>query len=307
MLGSALGLGFAAAFGGASIITRRVVLRASSRYVTAISIYTGLLFFLLVAGIAGELLKLGQFPWRVHVFFALSGIIHFALGRNCANRAIQLIGSTRTSIVTSLSIIVTIVLAVIILKEAVTPLIGLGIFFALTGPLLIVAKESTVTSDPQSGALPRITELDRRNLYKGMLYAIGAAIFWGSTSIVIKLGLDMGGSPLVGSFIAYLAASIAIIPSILLSRDLRREVVTMRGRLLQLAVLSGLITSIAQMLRYLALVFTTAIVISITARTIPLWVLLFAFIFNRKLESFSRWVLLGNALLIIGTTLVIVG
>jgi len=194
----------------------------------------------------------------------------------------------------------------IVLRETVTPLMVLGIFFSLTGPLLIAAKEAAVASNPQSGALPYITGLNRRTLYKGMLYAMGAAICWGSSAIFIKLGLENGGSPLGGSFIAYLAASIVISPSILLSRELRREMLTADGRSLTLALLSGLTASIAQMLRYLALVFTTVIVISIIGRTIPLWVLLFAFIFNRKLESFSHWVLLGNTLLIIGTTLVIV-
>jgi drug/metabolite transporter (DMT)-like permease len=259
----------------------------------------------LVAGITGELLKLGQFSWQAYVFFALSGIIHFALGRNCGNRAVQLIGATRSGTVVGLNAIFSIVLAVIILNETVTLLMVLGILFALSGPLLIAAKEPAVTSNPRSAALPHITELDRRTLYKGMLYAIGAAIFWGSSAIFIKLGLESGGSALGGSFIAYSAASIVISPSILLDRELRKEMVTAEGRSLRLALLSGLTTNVAQMLRYLALGFSTVIVISIVGRTIPAWVLLFAFIFNRKLESFSHWVLLGNALLITGTALVI--
>jgi len=40
-------------------------------------------------------------------------------------------------------------------------------------------------------------------------------------------------------------------------------------------------------------------------RTSPLGVLLLAFIFNRQYESFSRWVLLSNALLVVGTILVL--
>ena len=47
------------------------------------------------------------------------------------------------------------------------------------------------------------------------------------------------------------------------------------------------------------------IVVSLMLRTLPLWVLLFAFIFNREYESFSRWVLFGNGLLMVGTILII--
>ena len=70
-------------------------------------------------------------------------------------------------------------------------------------------------------------------------------------------------------------------------------------------IFSGLTTSIAQLLRYLAFGYGSVIVVSLMLRTLPLWVLLFAFVFNRQYESFSRWVLLGNGLLVIGTILVI--
>ncbi|MFC1977342.1 EamA family transporter [Chloroflexota bacterium] len=302
MLGAILGLGSAAAFGINPIIVRRGTLRVSSRYVAAVSIFTGPLFFLLVAGLNGEIAGIAQFPWQAYVFFALAGIIHFTLGRNCGFRAIQLIGSTRSSTITSFSFVVSITLAIIVLKETITPLGLLGILFAFAGPLLIAMREPVVASNAASDRI----KLDRRTLYKGIFYAIGAAIFWGSSSILIKLGLQTGATPLVGSFIAYLAASIVISPSVWLSREYRREMLSADGRSLRLALLSGLALNVAQMLRYLALVFTSVIVLGFMGQTRPLWVLLFSFIFNRRLESFSRWVLLGTALMVMGIILVMI-
>lgn len=302
MLGAILGLGSAAAFGINPIIVRRGTLRVSSRYVAAVSIFTGPFFFLLIAGINGEIAGIAQFSWQAYGFFALAGIIHFALGRNYGFRAVQLIGSTRANTITSLGFIVSITLAIIILKETITPLGILGMLFALTGPLLIAVKESVVASNAASGRI----QLDRRTLYKGMFYAAGAAIFWGSSSIFIKLGLQTGATPLAGSFIAYLAASIVISPSVWLRREYRREMLGADGGSLRLALLSGLALNVAQMLRYLALAFTSVIVLSFMGQTRTLWVLLLSFIFNRKLESFSRWVLLGNALMIIGVILILV-
>lgn len=52
--------------------------------------------------------------------------------------------------------------------------------------------------------------------------------------------------------------------------------------------------------------YGSVIVVSLMLRTLPLWVLLFAFIFNREYESFSRRVLFGNGLLMVGTILVII-
>jgi hypothetical protein len=60
-------------------------------------------------------------------------------------------------------------------------------------------------------------------------YGMGAAIFWGSSFIFIKLGLENGGSPIAGSLLAYLGASIAIIPS-LLNRENKKEKSWSKGR-----------------------------------------------------------------------------
>jgi drug/metabolite transporter (DMT)-like permease len=302
MLGAILGLGSAAAFGLNPIVVRRGTLRISSRYIAAVSIFTGPFFFLLIAALNGEIAGITRFPWQAYGFFALAGIIHFALGRNCGFRAVQLIGSNRSSIITGFNFIVSITLAMMVLKETITPLGLLGILFALTGPLLIAVKEPVVSSNAASDRI----QLDRRTMYKGMLYAVGAAIFWGCSPVFIKLGLQTGATPLAGSFIAYLAASIVISPSVWLSTEYRREMFSADSGSLRLALLSGLTLNVAQMLRYLALAFTSVIVLSFMGQTRHLWVLLFSFIFNRKLESFSRWVMLGNAFMIIGVILILI-
>ena len=75
--------------------------------------------------------------------------------------------------------------------------------------------------------------------------------------------------------------------------------------LAQHALYSGLTSNIVQLMRYVALGFGSVIEVSLTLRTISLWSLLFSFLFMREYESFSRWVLLGNALLVVGAILVV--
>ena len=148
-------------------------------------------------------------------------------------------------------------------------------------------------------------EIDRRTLYVGIFYGMGAAIFWGSSAIFIKLGLESGGSPVAGSLIAYLAALMFIIPSFL-NRENRKEIIEADGKSFQIALINGLTVNIAQLLRYLALGYVSVIIVTLSIRTTNLWVLLFSYIFNREYESFSRWVLLGNILLIAGTVLILI-
>ena len=306
MLGIVLGFGIAIAFGINAIVARRGVLLAGSNYVATISILTGPPFFLLVTFLTGEIYQLVQFPWKAQLFLALSGVIHLALGRTWAYKSIQLIGSTRSTIITGLNPVVSIVLALIILRENINSIMFLGILLSLSGPLLTILKEETVETNQRLREDSNGKELDRYTLYIGILYGLGGAFFWGSSAIFIKLGLENGGAPVAGTLMAYFAASIFITPSLLLNRKNRRELLETNRKPLQLALYSGFTTNVAQLLRYLALNYSSVIMVTVLMRTTPLWVLLFSFIFNRRYESFSRWVLLGNFLLIIGTVLILI-
>jgi drug/metabolite transporter (DMT)-like permease len=306
MLGVILSFWMAIAFGINAIIVRRGVLQASSHYIATISLFTGPPFFLLVTCTTTEIFQIGKLPWEAHFYLALSGVIHLALGRTWAYKSIQLIGATRSQIVIGLNPIVSIILAVIILKETINSLMFLGILFILSGPILTILKEKTVESSPRLKEISNGKELDRYTLYKGIFYGVGTAIFWGSSPIFIKLGLENGGSPITGSFIAYLAASIVVSTSLLLNPKSIGEIFEPNRKSFRIALFSGLTTNIAQLLRYLALNYSSVIIVTLLLRTTPLWVLLFSFIFNRKYESFNHWVLLSNFLLIVGTILVLI-
>jgi drug/metabolite transporter (DMT)-like permease len=303
MLGIILGFGAAIAFACNLVIARRGVLRVSSNYVANISILIGPVFSLVVVLVTGHLYEIGDIPWKACLFFSLSGIIHFAFGRTWAYKSIQLIGANRSNIVTSLSPVVSITLALIVLGETINALMMLGIVCSLSSPFITLFKEQTVAvTDTQARECLQGKSVDRRTLYLGMLYGTGAAIFWGSSFILIKLGLENGGTPIVGTMIAYLAASIAITPS-LLKQVNKSEMRLADRRSLKLALLVGLTTNIAQLLRYVALQYGSVIIVTAVIRTSPLGVLLLSYIFNRQYESFTRWVLLSNVLLIIGTIL----
>lgn len=316
MLGTLLGLGSAAAFGANWLFARRGMRRVSSNYVANVSILSGPLFFLLVCIITGEISNLGRFTWRVYVLFALAGVVHFALGRTFGYRTNQLIGMNRGNMITGMSSIVTIVEAVIVLGEKLTPTMVVGIALSISGPLLLALRESTRESAASRGiqigggsaaikAAVYEREVDRRTLQAGVFFGVGAAVFWGSSAIFVKLALDEGGSPIAGSLISYVAASCAISYS-LLSTDIRKELFTWDPIAFRMALGSGMNTNMAQLLRFTALAYAPATVVALMQRTAPVWVLIIAFLFERNTESFSRWVLFGNALLIAGTILVVV-
>jgi drug/metabolite transporter (DMT)-like permease len=302
VLGVVLGLVSSIIFGANTIITRRGVLRVSSGYIANVSIFTGCLFFVMVTTATGELSALSGLSWKAYLFWALAGIVHFALGRTWSYRSVQFIGSNRSIIVTSLNPIATVILAVAVLQERMSLAQVAGALMTISGPLLILMKERTSLSVARTTSGSYGKQIDRRALTLGLVYGVGAAVFWGSSAIFIKLALDAGGKPIVGSLISYAAAAVVISPFVFLNRKNRTEFFS--GDSLQLAIWSGLTTGIAQLLRYLALAAGSVIVVSLMLRAQPLWVLAFAFIFIREHESFSRWVLLGNGLVLAGTVLI---
>ena len=291
-------------FAASTVIARKGVLRATSGYIANISIFSGCLFFVIVAALTGDLAGITRLSSKACLFWALSGIIHFALGRTWAYKAIQFLGSNRSNIVTSLNPIATVALALIVLDDRLTLVQAVGMILTLSGPLLILLKEETdlPALQTKSGSYGR--QVDRRALFLGFFYGVGAALFWGSSSIFIKLGLDAGGGPIAGSLIAYVAAAAVISPSVFLNGKNRRELLGEDRESFRVALWSGLSASVAQLLRYVALAGGSVIVVSLMLRAQPVWVLLFAFIFIREYESFGRWVLFGNGLILAGTALI---
>lgn len=304
MLGAVLGLGFAAFFGINAIIVRRGTLRVGANYIATLTIFSGAVFFFLLALFTTDIFKISGFNWKALLFFALSGVVHFALGRTFGYRATQLLGATRSGIMSGLSAIVSILLAVAVLKETLTPIMVLGIMLSLSGPTLMALKEGQAIQKAEAKVNPNVDNLGRKTLYRGLFFGVGSAVFWGVSAIFIKLALDEGGSPIAGSFIAYFAASLVVSTS-LLNRGTRQEMFKANWPAFKLAMASGMATNLAQMLRYIALNYGTVIIVSMASRTIPIWTIALSFTLNRNIESFSRWVLLGNGLLMAGTVLVL--
>jgi drug/metabolite transporter (DMT)-like permease len=304
VIGILLGLGSALFFGANSVITRRGMLRVSSNYVATISIFIGLIFFLIAVTITGQFPDVFRLSWKAYLFWSLSGIIHFSLGRTWAYRSIQLLGSNRSNVVTSLSPIATVALALLLLKESVSPIQVVGIVCTLLGPILIILKEETALESTKTASGSYGKDVDTRTMVLGVLYGAGAALFWGSSAVFIKFGLEAGGSPVLGTLIAYAGACLVTSPSFLLNASNRKEILSGGIKLLPVTILSGLTTSIAQLLRYISFQYGTVIVVSLMLRTMPIWIIIFAFMFNREYESFSRWVFISNGLILIGTVLV---
>jgi len=147
-------------------------------------------------------------------------------------------------VVLSLNPIVSLILAVIILKESLTWVMVPGILLLLLGPVLIASREQrSPLRHPPSNLRERMWIAIP--LQRDVLRCRGSFVL-GKQCHLHQTGSLQRRIPLAGSFIAHVAASLAILPSSLLNKQTRMELLQKDSASLRLAILSGLTSCTAK-------------------------------------------------------------
>src|SRR5690349_2040238 len=111
-----------------------------------ISMPVGLACFLVVTLLTGALQNLGRFEAWALASLSAAGVLHFVLGRYCNFRASQAAGVNLTAPVVQLNSVVTLVLAVVVLREPCTMLQSVGAILMVGGSLLTQRSSNTSTA-----------------------------------------------------------------------------------------------------------------------------------------------------------------
>jgi drug/metabolite transporter (DMT)-like permease len=231
-----------------------------------------------------------SFPWQSYAWLSLAGIIHFVGGRSLGYAATQLLGANIGSVMGRVAPIAAVTLGISLLGE---PLTG-GI---IAGVLLIVGGVSVAGWKPE---MPGHGSNPPSHLpLKGILFGLGSGLCFGTTPLLVKMGLHEPYSPVAATFISYFAATI-VLSAFLLSRGRRTTLFGMGNSLFLLFFLAGMLTSVAQLSRYIALSTSAVSIVSPLISTSPIFVLVFSFLFNRKLEAFNRAIILGAIATVVG-------
>ena len=137
MLGVVLAALSAATFAFNNASARRGVLTGSVAQALAITVPIGVPMFLAAVIATGNLGAVSHFSGQALGLLALAGVLHFVVGRYGNFRAAQAIGANLSGPVIQLSLAITLVLAVLVLKEPMTPLRILGIALLALAPALM--------------------------------------------------------------------------------------------------------------------------------------------------------------------------
>jgi drug/metabolite transporter (DMT)-like permease len=284
------------AFNNAS--ARRGVLTGSVAQALAITVPIGVPMFLLAAVASGALVAWSRLSGEAVALLALAGVLHFVAGRYSNFRAAQAIGANLSGPVIQLSLAVTLALAVLVLKEPLTPLRILGIaLLALAPALMRNAAPTRIGPPPLDPALPKF----QPRYGEGYAFSLVAALLYGVSPLLIRLALIGGGldTGIVGGLISYTAATAAIALLLLWPGNLRHAL-AVGPEALKWFSYSGVSVSIAQMFIYMAYAVAPVSVVTPVLQLHFALRLMFARLLNPHHEIFGGRMVLATALSVLG-------
>ena len=296
LLGAGLAVLSAATFALTNATGRRGVITGTPVQGMVISMPVGLACFLALALLTGTLQNVGRFSGAALASLSAAGVLHFVLGRYCNFRASQAAGVNLTAPVVQLNAAVTLVLAVVVLREPCTMLQAAGAVLMVAGSLV-----TQRTSQPAAASKPHDLPAFRPRIAVGFFFASIAALTYGTSPIIVRQALHdtglLGG--LAGGSIAYAGATVAVALGLLIP-SLRRNVMKVSGENARWFVYSGIFVAAAHGFLYSALALAPIMLVIPLLQLSLVFRFLFALLLNPHHEVFGFLVVFGSVVSIAG-------
>jgi uncharacterized membrane protein len=304
MIGGLLSLLSAVTFAYANATVRRGVLTGTVLQAVAISLPVALPIFIAAMLMTGGLSILVEFSWTSLGLLALAGILHFAWARYCNYRATKAMGANLVGPVQQYSLVITLVLSVLWLDEALTALRMIGIALVVIGPALTRGPDkkspmaAVVPAEPIEGVVPF-----NPNYTEGYFYALLSAVGFGISPILISMAMQHKGIAvgIAGGFVSYAAATIAIVLPLLVPAQWR-SFKAVDGVSAKWFLISGLAVCISQMFRYMAIAIAPVSVVTPIQRVSLVFRMYFGLLLSPHHEIFGGRVILGTVISLVGAT-----
>ncbi len=274
-----------------AILSKQGIRNLDSNVATALRTIIVLIFSWLMVFIMGSQKGISDISSRTLLFLILSGL---ATGGSwlCYFKALQLGDVNKVTPIDKSSTILTMVLAFVFLGETITflkfiamVLIGIGTYW------MIEKKEGK-----------KKTNVDQSNTHLWIVYAFGAAIFASLTSILGKVGIEGIDSSLGTAIRTVVVLIMSWIVVFVTKKQSSVKRIDQRSAIF--LTLSGFATGGSWLLYYRALQEGPASVVVPIDKLSILITISFSFIFLK--EKLSRKAILGLALIVTGTMLLLI-
>jgi drug/metabolite transporter (DMT)-like permease len=297
VLGVTLAVLSAASFALNNAAARRAVVTGTPAQGMALTVPIGVLCFLLVAAISGEIAHFRQFPATAVLWMSAVGVLNFVFGRYCNYKGNQSAGANLTGPVVQLNVVVTLALAVIVLDEPCSALQIAGAAVMLAATFITQrqgSRSSPILAAAASQFVPRVAE--------GYLFAFLAALAYGTAPVMTRIALQSCGPScaIFGGLVAYGSATAVIVMMLLLSRALRGNVAAVQRDNVWWFVYSGVFVAVAQGFMYAAVAVAPIMVVIPLLQSTLIFRLFFGMWLNPEHEVFGPTIIIGSVISIIG-------
>ena len=129
-----------------------------------------------------------NWPVASYVYAGLAGLMHFVIGRNSNYHSMRALGSTLSTPIQQVSTIMSLFLAVVVLKESFSGLNIVGIGLVMVGPAMLIGRRKSIAAAATGQRfIP--------DMKTGMIHGAVCVVGYGSSPVLIVLALAAVENP----------------------------------------------------------------------------------------------------------------
>lgn len=280
----------AASFAITQVLVRKVSYRTDESFTAlAISMLGGTPLFVILVSAFGEWRDFVSFTLNQYLLLSAAGLIHLIIARFLFFTSTRIIGSNPTAAITRMAVVFSLIFGVVFLGETVT---GLQVFAAL----LIMF-----------GAMLTSTEFGRGTFAisaRGLLMSLGTAVCSAGSAALIRPVMQETSAIYAATFVMYLAAFVVIVAILVFSRGRRVDIRELGRPTLLILGVGAVFLVVGHLLRFTALEYSPVSIVQPLVATIVIFVLIFSWILNRRIDVFNWRIVAGMAMVLAGVLLI---
>jgi drug/metabolite transporter (DMT)-like permease len=288
---------------------RRGVLTGTAVQAIALTVPLGGLCFLVMAIVTGEIWAINSFPFVAACWLAAQGVLQFVVGRYFNYEANRLVGVNISAPVVQLQVIVTMLLAVVLLKEEFTVLQAIGTVLMLGGsfgtqlhkpvsPASTRSQEATTTS-----RTPNAKPAFKPRYLPGVMCGLGAAIAYGVAPLLVRAAFE--STPvkniLAGGVIAYATATIVLLVLVFFLAPVRQHIRTVNRHSATWFAAAAALVAASHGFVYASLAVAPLMVVTPILQLSLIFRIFLSQLLNREYEIMNAAVIIGSIVAVVGS------
>ncbi len=284
-LGPLFAICTAASFAVTQVLVRRATYLSEESFTPlAVSMLVGTPIFVVVVTLFGEWEEFLSFTWQQYVLLSAAGLIHLIVARYLFFNSTRIIGANPTVAITRTSVIFSVIMGFAFLGESVTVQKIIAALLIMLGAILTTTEISRTTFKIST---------------QGLLMGLGTALCAAGSATLIRPVMEVTDAVYAATFIMYLTAFIVIIVLLLIRQQQRSYVFQQSRHTFLILSIGAVFLVVGHLLRFSALHYSPVSVAQPIMASIVIFVLLFSWIVNRRIDVFN-WRVIAGIVLVLG-------